>query len=138
MIDQQCVKEKVWTKTAEILVVEDDPDISELLGAYIELSGLKCIRVKCGADAIAYAEQNQPDLVLLDVMLPDVSGVQICIKLRSIPSTAKIPIIMLTACDLENIRDEALKAGATELRCKPFDPDRLMETVKMRLAGKTN
>ena len=135
MIDQQCVKEKVRNDIAEILVVEDDPEINELLGAYIELSGYECKRVKNGADAIAHAISGNPSLVLLDVMLPDMSGVDICARLRKIPSTAQVPIIMLTACDLQNIRDAAHKAGATELRSKPFDPERLMETIEMRLNG---
>ena len=119
----------------DILVVEDDVEINELLGIYIEQSGYTCRRVGTGADAIAAAMESCPSVVLLDMMLPDLTGVEICKKLRAIACTKNVVVIFLTACHMENIRNDAHEAGATDFFTKPFDPDRLMENVEMRLRG---
>lgn len=120
----------------DVLVVEDDPEINELIGAYVELAGYHCRRVGRGNDAIAAAQQQCPSLVVLDVMLPDLDGFEICKRLRADPRTAGVPIVMLTALDQEDMRRRACQCGATEYLTKPFDPDRLLDTIQRRMNGK--
>ena len=115
---------------ADILVVEDDPEINELIGAYVELAGFSCRRVMRGDDALREARQHIPALIVLDVMLPDLDGFEICRRLRRDPATASIPIIMLTALDIEDMRCRARECGASEYMTKPFDPDRLMAAIR--------
>lgn len=116
----------------EVLVVEDDPEINELIGAYVELAGYRARRVGRGDDALREAGSHPPSLVVLDVMLPDLDGFEICRRLRSQPPTADVPIIMLTALDQEEMRGRARQCGATEYLTKPFDPDRLMDAIRQR------
>jgi CheY-like chemotaxis protein len=117
----------------DVLVVEDDPEINELIGAYVELAGYSCRRVARGSDAIAAAHDNPPSLVVLDVMLPDLDGFEICRRLRADPRTSGVPIVMLTALDQEDMRRRAIQCGATEYMTKPFDPDRLLNTIQNRM-----
>jgi DNA-binding response OmpR family regulator len=117
---------------AEVLVVEDDPEINELIGAYVELAGYPCRRVSRGEDALRAAHAHHPSLIVLDVMLPDLDGFEICRRLRSEQDTCDIPIVMLTALDQEEMRARARQCGATEYLTKPFDPDRLLETIRQR------
>ena len=114
----------------DVLVVEDDPEINELIGAYVELSGFSCRRVTRGNDAIREALKHPPILIVLDVMLPDLDGFEICKRLRLDPRTATVPIIMLTALDQSEMRARALQCGVTEYMTKPFDPDRLMAAIR--------
>jgi DNA-binding response OmpR family regulator len=113
-----------------VLVVEDDPEINELIAAYVELAGFPCLRALRGDDALRMVREHSPSLIVLDVMLPDIDGFEICRQLRGEASTARIPIIMLTALDQEDMRVRARQCGATEYMTKPFDPDRLLAVIK--------
>ena len=117
----------------DVLVVEDDPEINELIAAYVQLAGLPCRRVMRGDDALREARERAPALVVLDVMLPDLDGFEICRRLRQDPSTRDIPIIMLTALDQDEMRARARACGVTDYMTKPFDPDRLMQTIQQRV-----
>jgi two-component system phosphate regulon response regulator PhoB len=116
----------------DVLVVEDDPEINELIGAYVELAGYSCRRVLRGEDALCEARAHHPMLVVLDVMLPDIDGFEVCRRLRSASDTAHIPIVMLTALDQPDMRARAQQCGAAEYLTKPFDPDRLLEAIRAR------
>ena len=116
--------------SSDILIVEDDPEINELIGAYVELTGFHCRRVGRGDEAIREAFAQPPLLIVLDVMLPDLDGFEICRRLRLDPRTATVPILMLTALDQEDMRARAVKCGVTEYMTKPFDPDRLMAAIR--------
>jgi DNA-binding response OmpR family regulator len=116
----------------DVLVVEDDPEINELIGAYVELSGFSCRRVTRGDEALREVHRHRPALIVLDVMLPDLDGFEICRRIRSDPHTAAIPIIMLTALDQEEMRCRAVQCGASDYLTKPFDPDRLMAAIRQR------
>ena len=116
----------------DVLVVEDDPEINELIGAYVELAGFACRRVMRGDDALREARQRVPLLVVLDVMLPDLDGFEICRRLRSDKRTAQVPILMLTALDQDAMRVKANQCGVSEYMTKPFDPDRLMDVIRQR------
>jgi len=80
-----------------IQIVEDSPDIAELIRHYLKRAGYETVVVGSGRDALTKARQSTPDLVVLDIMLPDLDGLQVCQALRGDPATATVPILMLTA-----------------------------------------
>jgi DNA-binding response OmpR family regulator len=113
-----------------VLVVEDDPEINELVGAYVEIAGFHYHRARDGNEALREAKHRQPALIVLDLMLPDLDGFEVCRRLKGDEQTAKIPIVMLTALDREEHRRRGVQCGATAYITKPFDPDHLMSTIR--------
>ncbi len=114
-----------------ILIVEDDPDLRELLGYDLTQQGFEIDATELGAEALRICQRRPPDLVLLDVMLPDYSGVDICHALRRSPDTKEIPIIFLTACGSETERIRGLEAGGDDYVSKPFS----MRELVLRIRG---
>jgi diguanylate cyclase (GGDEF)-like protein len=117
-------------KAESILVVDDDPIIARLLQIELEASGYEVKLAKTGEEAIATAQENRPDLVLLDVLMPGMDGFEVARRLRSDPRTLPVSIIMLTATGLSANRLEGLNAGADDYIVKPFDTPELMARVK--------
>ena len=115
---------------SDVLVVEDDRDLNELIGAYVSITGLGCRSALTGADAMREIERKAPAAVVLDLMLPDMSGFDICRHIKQVNGLKKTKVIILTALDNEDSRARGREYGADEYLTKPFDPDRLMETVK--------
>src|SRR5437762_698826 len=113
----------------DVLVVEDDPEINELIGAYAQLAGFASRGVLRGSDALRAIAAHRPALVVLDVMLPDLDGFEICRRLRADRDTAALPIIILTALNRPDTRARAAQCGASEYITKPFDPDQLMQAI---------
>jgi two-component system, OmpR family, alkaline phosphatase synthesis response regulator PhoP len=116
-----------------ILIVEDDPDIAELVGRYLDKAGFNTERVASGRDALQTITVRPPDLLVLDLMLPHVDGLEICRVLRANESTAAIPIIMLTARAEESERIVGLELGADDYLAKPFSPNELVARVRALL-----
>ena len=116
-----------------ILVVEDDRDIAELVGRYLEKAGFSVEVAASGSDALAALSARPPDLLVLDLMLPHVSGIEICRAARGQERTALIPIIMLTARAEESERIAGLEIGADDYMAKPFSPNELVARVKALL-----
>jgi DNA-binding response OmpR family regulator len=114
-------------------VVEDDPDISELVARYLEKAGYMSTRVSSGRDALDAVRSKKPDLIVLDVMLPHVDGLEVCRMLRANEQTAAIPIIMLTARVDESERIVGLEMGADDYLAKPFSPNELVARVRALL-----
>lgn len=112
-----------------VLVVEDDPQINMLVGAYVELAGLEYRTALTGASALQQAGRAPPALIVLDLMLPDMDGFEICRRIKNDPRTAHVPIIILTALDNESSRQEGLRCGASEYLTKPFDPEILLDRL---------
>jgi two-component system, OmpR family, alkaline phosphatase synthesis response regulator PhoP len=112
-----------------ILVVEDDPEINELVGAYVQIAGFHYHPAWDGSSALNEARRHHPVLIVLDLMLPDVDGFEVCRRLKSEVETAAIPIVMLTALDREEHRRKGRQCGAVDYITKPFDPDRLLQTI---------
>jgi CheY-like chemotaxis protein len=106
-----------------ILVVDDNDMNLILLARILELEGYQVAMAHNGMEAIRSAEQKMPDLALLDVMMPDMNGYELCRKMRQPPFSTKIPIVMLTAMSSETERAQALEAGANDIWSKPFDMD---------------
>src|SRR5688500_8823750 len=114
---------------SRILVDEDDPDIAELSRHYLEKSGSVVDRLASGAAVIPRLKVQRPDLVILDLMLPELDGLMVCQAMRSTPETALIPIIMLTARSEEADRIAGLELGADDYVTKPFSPKELAARV---------
>jgi len=119
--------------STRVLVVEDDPDISELVARYLEKAGYTPTRVSSGRDALDAVRAKAPELIVLDVMLPHVDGLEVCRLLRANDHTASIPIIMLTARAEESERIVGLEMGADDYLAKPFSPNELVARVRALL-----
>ena len=117
-----------------ILVVDDEPEAVELVEFNLKQSGYAVSTAADGAEALKKARAQTPDLIVLDVMLPEMDGFEICKTLRLDAATAKVPIIMLTAKAAEIDRVLGLELGADDYLTKPFSPRELMLRVKKILA----
>jgi DNA-binding response OmpR family regulator len=114
---------------SQILVVEDDPDIAQLIGHYLEKAGHTVEVLSSGKAVIPTVRRHPPDLVVLDLMLPELDGLMICQAMRTDPQTAAIPIIMVTARGDEADRITGLELGADDYVTKPFSPKELAARV---------
>lgn len=121
------------TQTPEIAVVEDEEALTVLLRYNLEAEGYRVRVIMRGDDAECVLEENLPDLVILDWMLPGLSGIELCRRLRQRKATAGLPIIMLTARGEENERVRGLSVGADDYVIKPFSVPELMARVKALL-----
>src|SRR6476660_2685063 len=122
--------------TTRVLVVEDDPDIAMLLARSLARAGFAVDQLSSGADVLPTLRRGQPDLLLLDLMLPGLDGIEICRALRADPSTAALPIIMLTARAEESDRIAGLEL-ADDYITKPFSPNELVARVRALLRRTT-
>ena len=116
-----------------VLVVEDDPDIAQLVAHYLGKSGFTAETVSSGRDALSVIAARPPDLLVLDLMLPQVDGLEICRLVRSNEATAGMPIIMLTARAEESDRIVGLEIGADDYLAKPFSPNELVARIRALL-----
>jgi DNA-binding response OmpR family regulator len=114
---------------SRILVVEDDADIASLIVHYLTPAGYEADVVANGSDALATARRREPDLVILDRMLPGLDGLEICRALRADPALGAIPILMLTARAEETDRIAGFETGADDYVTKPFSPKELVARV---------
>ena len=121
----------------KILVVDDEPDIVELVSFNLKAEGYDVITAATGPEALNQARSDLPDLIVLDLMIPELDGISVCEILRRLPSTALIPIIMLTAWKSEISRLIGLNTGAEEYITKPFSPRDLVGHVN-RILGSLN
>ncbi|MDT3779343.1 response regulator [Nitrospira sp. MA-1] len=115
---------------ATVLVVDDEKDLVELVKYHLEKEGLKCLEARDGETALQLAKERIPDLMVLDLMLPGVDGLEVCRKVRKDPKTSSIAIIMLTAKAEEVDRIVGLEMGADDYLVKPFSPRELVARVK--------
>ena len=118
---------------SHILVVEDDPDIAELLRHYLERASHEVEVVTQGSDALPRVRERQPDLVILDRMLPGLDGLEICRLLRAQPATADMPVMMVTARAEESDRIVGLELGADDYITKPFSAKEVVARVNALL-----
>lgn len=113
-----------------ILIVDDEPDIVALVSYSLKKEGFAVIAASEGGEALASLKKNSFDLIILDLMLPDIHGMEICRILRAAPKTKNIPVIMLTAQGDEHDRIQGLNLGADDYITKPFSPKELIARVK--------
>jgi DNA-binding response OmpR family regulator len=114
----------------QILVAEDDRDIASLIAHYMQKSGWQPHIATSGDDALAHARKQPVDIAILDVMLPGISGLEVCRLLRADKNTATLPIIMVTARAEETDRIMGLEIGADDYISKPFSPNELVARIR--------
>lgn len=122
---------------SRILVIEDEQAIAELVKINLELLGHQVITAPDGIKGLAMSQQNRPDLIVLDVMMPDLDGFTVCQRLRQNPQTNHIPVLMLTALSTTKDKVAGFDAGADDYLPKPFDIPELQVRVRalLRRAG---
>ncbi|AOS43978.1 Alkaline phosphatase synthesis transcriptional regulatory protein PhoP [Lacunisphaera limnophila] len=122
----------------KILVVDDEPDVTDLVAYHLKAKAFHVETLNDATASIAKARSYQPDLIILDIMMPDLSGIQVCRILRADPKLAKVPIIFLTAKAEAHDRIEGLESGADDYLSKPFSPKELVlrvESILRRVAA---
>jgi two-component system phosphate regulon response regulator PhoB len=119
--------------TMRILVVDDEPDLVELVRFNLKEAGYEIDSARSGREALALLRRRPPDLLILDLMLPDVSGTEICRQVRSDPRLAGVPVLMLTAKSEEVDRIVGFELGADDYVTKPFSPRELVLRVRALL-----
>jgi two-component system phosphate regulon response regulator PhoB len=122
----------------KILVVDDEPDVTDLVAYHLKAKGYQVEALNDATASISRARSMVPDLIILDIMMPDLSGIQICRILRTDAKLARIPIIFLTAKAEPQDRIEGLESGADDYLAKPFSPKELIlriESILRRTSG---
>lgn len=120
-------------KTANILVVDDNEQNLELIQAYLEDIECKTIPAKDGLAALDIIKDSKPDLVLLDVMMPRMSGFEVCRRIKNNPATADLPVIMVTALNELGDIERAIESGTDDFLSKPVNKLELLTRVKTML-----
>ena len=113
-----------------VLIVDDDPGVRDTLKALLGREEYQLTFACCGQEAIAKAQEVIPSLILLDVMMPEMNGFEVCQRLRAMPLFAEVPIIMLTALDDRDSRLRGIQAGADDFLSKPFDREELRARIR--------
>ena len=124
--------------SGKILIVDDDPNALRLIGYSLQVEGYETVTAENGSEALMAVEREHPSLIILDVMMPDMSGLEVCRRLRSNPRTAHLPILMLSAKGKVEDRVTGLKAGGDDYVSKPVDPTELVarvEALTLRAGG---
>ena len=119
---------------AKIVIAEDEPDIRELIAFTLRFAGYEVITGSNGEEGYQLTKSERPDLVMLDVLMPKLTGYEACKRIKSEPELAATPVIFLSAKGQENEIEQGLAAGAEEYLLKPFAPDQLVDRVKAVLA----
>jgi DNA-binding response OmpR family regulator len=116
-----------------VLVAEDDPDIADLLAHYLRRAGFEADVISSGRDVLPRMKKAPPDVLLLDLMLPDLDGLEVCRSVRGDPHTSDIPIMMVTAKGEESDRIVGLELGADDYITKPFSPNEVVARIRALL-----
>jgi PleD family two-component response regulator len=117
----------------KILVVDDDPNIRELIVETLGKDRFKPMEARDGKEALKICETERPDIIVLDVMMPDLDGLEVCLRLRGEILTSHIPIILLTAKGMLEDKIKGMETGADDYLTKPFDPLELEARINMHL-----
>ena len=113
----------------KVLVAEDDPDIRNLIVYSLQFAGFNVVEATNGVEAMTVAQAEKPDIILLDVRMPKMSGYEVCAELKSQAATQSIPVVFLSARGQEAEIKHGLELGAEEYIIKPFAPDELQRRV---------
>jgi DNA-binding response OmpR family regulator len=113
-----------------VLIVDDEPHILRSLGFVVRRAGYNVVEARGGREALELIEEHNPDLVFLDIMMPELDGYEVCRRVKSAEDGSSIFIIMLTAKGQRTDREVGLEAGADEYMTKPFSPSRAVERVQ--------
>ena len=113
----------------KILIIDDQPEITDLIRFILKKQNYESVIAFNGLEGLSKARSEMPDLILLDITMPDMSGYEVCEKLKLDPATAQIPIIMLTARDMGEDFEKAMEKKADWYITKPFDPKHLLKRI---------
>lgn len=122
--------------SARILAVDDEPDLTDLLHYHLTKAGHEVSVAATGWEAIESVKRHRPDLILLDLMLPDLDGFGVCELLRNDPDTATIPVIIISAWSSADSRQLGAEMGALDYLTKPFSPVELVQRVNSLVASR--
>jgi DNA-binding response OmpR family regulator len=114
----------------DVLVADDEPELNELIGSYVTLAGFSYLPVHTGRQAIEAVRTHRPAMVLLDLMMPDLSGFDVCEALKAAEESSGVPILVISAFTDAASRRRALESGAADFLTKPFDPDQLLDWLR--------
>ncbi len=120
-----------------VLVVDDEPLTQDLLRLMLEPAGFRVTGAEHGLEALQKVQQNKPDIMILDVMMPHMDGIAVCRKIRSNPETADLPIVMLSGKTHLNAVEEGMEAGANRYLAKPMSRNDLIQSLREVLAETT-
>jgi DNA-binding response OmpR family regulator len=118
-----------------VLVVDDDPEIGTFLATLLELEGIESSVATSAAAALEQLDRGVPNLVLLDVAMPDRDGIDLCRELKNDPRTAEVPVFVVSARPGKDVVERALAAGAEEFIRKPFENSELISRIRDRLSS---
>ena len=113
-----------------ILIADDFDDTRLLLRTWLERKGYRVIEAENGKEAVAVAESNRPDLIIMDVEMPELDGLSATRRIRALPGFERVPIIAVSAYGASQFRDAALTAGCNEYVSTPFEPDELEQLIR--------
>ena len=120
-------------KKKTILIIDDERDLAAMVGLRLKANDFLVSEAFTAEEGVKKAEEERPDLVLLDILLPDGDGYEICRKLKSNPKTKDIAILIFTASSLKGLAKKAIEAGAADYVVKPFEPKELLEKIRKAL-----
>lgn len=120
----------------KILIVDDEPDMVEMLKARLGKKGYNVIGAIDGEEGLKKAASEKPDLILLDVLMPGISGFEMCEHLKGDPKTSGIPVVMLTALLGDPVKEKGLAKGAKYFISKPYDPEDLLWVIEDALKNR--
>lgn len=124
--------------SATILVVDDDPIVQKIVGISISRAGYGSSIASNGVMALEYITQHKPDLIISDIMMPEMDGYTLLYYLKSNPETADIPVIFLTARDSTIDVHDGIDMGACDYICKPFNPEELLACIRKKITTSVN
>jgi len=127
------VSHKINIKTAKIMVIDDEPEITEIVETFLVEAGYTVAVENAPGNAVAKVREFNPDVILLDIMMPGVDGYNICEQIKADPAFAGVPIIFLTGKDRSDDMGRSFKSGGDMFIKKPFSCDRLLEIVNIVL-----
>jgi len=116
-----------------VLIVDDDPLIGQFLVDVLDGKGFTVTVARNGKEGLEAARKQKPDLILLDVMMPELNGFQVCEILRRDAALEATPVVMLTAMENQKVNELAFEAGAEVCMTKPFQPDRLVNIINLAI-----
>ena len=115
--------------SAKVLIVEDNPDSREMLSFILKYEGYNVFTASDGGEGLTQAQTTCPDLIISDLEMPNIDGIEMVRTLRHLPEYKKVPILVLSAYDNDSL-SQAIQVGATEAMRKPFELDSLVKTIK--------
>lgn len=125
--------EEAPARTPHILVVDDDPDTVAILARHLEREGFVALQAVSGAECLRMARESPIDVILLDLMMPEMDGFEVCRRLKQNPATAEIPVILITARDDLDARAEGMRLGVSDFLAKPVFRRQLANRIRTQL-----